>query len=516
MYHYVPYLVVTYSLFFIIFILMVYAVKNRTILGARNLFMTLVLVELWIAAQGLEMAAAELHVKIFWANIQYIPIMFTPISYLVLSLKFTRRDKLLKQRQLIVLLAIIPLAVNVLLWFDGTSELIRQNVYLNTSGLFPTVGKTYGPVFWLLVSYNYAVIFFTMLNIALAFREKISLYRKQNILLFTAMLFPIVANLLQISGLNPFNVDLTPSFFGFSALIITLGIFRYSLFDIVPIARSIIIQEMNTGIIVLDMDGRLLDINPAAKSMLRLTSDNLTGQPVENALSSMPEVIHAFGKAEDSIFEISFEGEHGSSDYEVSFSHMKNADRKPIGWLMLIYDISERKNAERVIQHAALHDSLTGLPNRNFFQILFSQELGLAKVRGDALIVAFLDLDNFKIINDTYGHEAGDRVLSEISGRLKEALRDSDIIARIGGDEIAIVFPGVGSAEKINIIENKLMRVFDQEIELTETSVQILASVGFAVYPRDGDNMNDLLNYADKAMYSVKGSRKRNDDLADE
>jgi diguanylate cyclase (GGDEF)-like protein/PAS domain S-box-containing protein len=510
MYQYVPYLVVSYILFFLILALMLYAWSNRTILGARLFLLTLVLIEIWITAQAFEMSAVRLETKIVWANIQYIPIMLTTVSYFILTLQFTCRERWLKLRWLIVLLLIVPTAVNVFLWIDGTEHLIRQNVHMDYSGTFPTVGKTYGTLFWLLVSYNYSVIIFTMLNLAHAFKEKITLYRKQNILLFVALLFPVAANILQISGLNPFNIDLTPPFFGFSALIISLGIFKYNLFSIVPIARSIIIQEMKSGMIVLDNDGRLLDINPAARKMLHLVSENLLGQSIEAALGNYHMLIQAFKAGKDAVFEIPVEHSSDSLHYEITLTQIKNTDKRSMGRLIQIYDISERKNAEELIQYAALHDPLTGLPNRKLLQILFSQELSLAKMRGDSLVVAFLDMDNFKTINDTHGHAAGDSVLCEVSARLRDALRESDIISRIGGDEFAIIFPHIGSEENLDIIAGKILDVFDMDIELPEGPQPIQASVGFSVFPRDGDSIADLLNKADKAMYSIKGSRKRN------
>ncbi len=505
-YQFVPYLWVSILLTILIVTLILHVWHHRSVLGARFFLLTLILAEFWIVSQGLEMSALDLSTKIIWANIEYIPIMLTPLTYLYLTLHYTRHEKWLQHRWLPFLLLIAPVVLNILLWTN--SGLIRQDVYLNLSGAFPTVGKTYGPLFWIFAAYNYSITIITMGNLAGAFKEKKSLYYKQNVFLFIAILLPVISNLLQISGLNPFNTDITPVCFGISALIIFWGIFRYRLFDIVPIARSIIIQEMRTGMIVLSNDGRFLDINPAAKKMLQITSEQPIGLNIETELCSMPEIIRIFEEAKDVVSEVSFSSSDIFYCYETSLTRIKNADKESIGWLLQIYDITERKTSEEIIQHMAFHDALTGLPNRSCFHMLFAEELAHSRIRGDLLTVAFLDLDNFKNINDTYGHDVGDRVLIKVAERLKGVLRESDIIARIGGDEFAILLPHVENDEKIELIGKKIIEIFRKDVNIDGNSFEIKASIGFGVSPRDGDSIDVLLKKADKAMYLVKRNTK--------
>ncbi len=487
---------------------MIIAWKNHSVLGARYFLLTLTLVEIWIVAQGFEMAALDLSTKIIWANLQYFPIMLTPVAYLYLTLQFTGHENWLHLPWLLLLLLVVPLTNNIMVWTNDMHGLIRQNIYLDFSVPFPTVGKTYGPVFWLFALYNYSIVILTMVHLANAFKERMALYRKQIISLVIALLLPLLANALYVVGLSPFKIDITPPCFGISALIISWGIFRYRLFDVIPIAHSIIIQEMRTGMIVLDNEGRFLDINPAARKMLNLPSGHLIGHFVETELSALPDLIRIYQEGKNAIYEVAFENSGTFACYEISFMQIKNRDKNATGWLLQIYDITERKFAEEIIQYAALHDDLTGLPNRNYFQILFSQELAYAKVRGDWLVVAFLDLDNFKMINDRYGHDVGDRVLCKVAERLQGALYKSDIISRMGGDEFIIVLPHVDKDADIANIGNKILAIFEKDYDFDEGSLRIQASIGFSVFPRDGDNIEVLLKKADKAMYTVKGGVK--------
>jgi len=508
-YQFVSYLWLSLALFIIVGALFQYAWRNRSVLGARQLLLTLVLAEIWIFGQAMEMAALNLPVKIIWANIEYLPIMLTPVTYLYLALHFTQNKNWLRRRWLSLMLLIPPLAMQILLWTNDWHGLIRQNVYLDTSGSFPTVGKTFGPLFWVFAVYNYVLTFLILSILASALRMKPSRSRRRQIVfLMAAFALPSLATLTHVIGLEPINVDITPSILGLSALIFSWGVFRYRLLSVIPVARSLIIQEMRTGMIVLDQDGAILDINPAARKMLDLTAENLNGALLETELEKYPDLVRFCREGKDNVHEMIID-DGGSRDcYEVSLTQIANSRQEFSGWLLQLYNITERKVAEEIIRRAAFYDHLTGLPNRNYFQILFSKELAHVRMRGNLLTVAFMDLDDFKGVNDTLGHDAGDKLLREVADKLKGVLRESDIIARIGGDEYAIVLPYVGQDEKIASIARKILQEFNKSVDLDGRSVQIKASIGFSVFPRDGDNIDVLLKKADRAMYQVKDRAK--------
>jgi diguanylate cyclase (GGDEF)-like protein/PAS domain S-box-containing protein len=171
-------------------------------------------------------------------------------------------------------------------------------------------------------------------------------------------------------------------------------------------------------------------------------------------------------------------------------------------------DVTGSKRAEEVIYHQAYHDVLTGLPNR----ILFKDRLGLAmlqaKRREAELAVMFIDLDRFKLVNDTLGHVQGDALLQQVAARLKECLRKGDTLARQGGDEFTIVLPELRSREDAHIVADKFMERLQRPFDLDGHEVHISASIGIAIYPGDGASIDELLRHADIAMYHVKGEGK--------
>jgi len=171
-------------------------------------------------------------------------------------------------------------------------------------------------------------------------------------------------------------------------------------------------------------------------------------------------------------------------------------------------DITDRKRAEEVISYQAYHDILTDLPNR----ILFKDRLGLAVIQAKRkqheLAVMFIDLDRFKLVNDTLGHVKGDELLQQVAARLKECLRKGDTLARQGGDEFTIVLPELRERDDARAVADKFLECLHLPFDLDGHQVHISASIGIAVYPAHGESIDELLRHADIAMYQVKGQGK--------
>ena len=169
-------------------------------------------------------------------------------------------------------------------------------------------------------------------------------------------------------------------------------------------------------------------------------------------------------------------------------------------------DISERKRFEAELQHRATHDSLTSLPNRFFLMDRLSSEMKYARRHKCAIAVLFLDLDNFKRVNDTLGHAAGDILLQQVSQRLRNCLRPSDTVARHGGDEFTIIIGDLSRVEGILVVLGKLQAAFERPVIIDSHDIYITFSTGISMYPHDGDQVADLLRHADTAMYQAKSS----------
>ena len=171
----------------------------------------------------------------------------------------------------------------------------------------------------------------------------------------------------------------------------------------------------------------------------------------------------------------------------------------------VIQDITERKAQEARIEHLAYHDSLTGLPNRTLLMDRLGQALSQAQRLDQEVAVLFIDLDRFKLVNDSLGHHVGDQLLQEIARRLRATLRDNDTVARVGGDEFQVVVCNVAGPTDAARIAEKLMRTLGEPFTLEGQELHVTASLGVSLYPRDGASGELLLKYADTALYEAKG-----------
>jgi diguanylate cyclase (GGDEF)-like protein/PAS domain S-box-containing protein len=167
-------------------------------------------------------------------------------------------------------------------------------------------------------------------------------------------------------------------------------------------------------------------------------------------------------------------------------------------------DITQRKESEEMIRHLAFQDSLTGLPNRVLFHDRLSLALAQAARNRQGLTLMMIDLDNFKEVNDLYGHQQGDRLLKEMGRRLLDFLRKSDTVARMGGDEFMILLPDTGQQPDAERIAEKLLEIFQRPVVLEGGTVRVSASIGLALYPKDGKDGAALIKNADRAMYRAK------------
>jgi diguanylate cyclase (GGDEF)-like protein len=173
--------------------------------------------------------------------------------------------------------------------------------------------------------------------------------------------------------------------------------------------------------------------------------------------------------------------------------------------------VTELRRAEEALEHLAAHDPLTGLPNRHRLQRELQYAMAHAGQTGDGLALLYLDLDGFKEVNDRGGHDAGDRLLREVAQRLQQALRQGDLVARVGGDEFIVLLPGCRDAECARVLANALRARLSPPFQLADGLFHLDASIGIACFPADGSDPDALVAYADRAMYASKRMRRGGD-----
>lgn len=276
-----------------------------------------------------------------------------------------------------------------------------------------------------------------------------------------------------------------------------------------------IIHNVMDGIITLDEVGRIQGFNPAAAKIFGYTQQDIQGKDIGLLAGDLAQDAAQPGTPRRALLErlgqrgVEMQGRRldgKAFPIELSLSEMHlGGVRYFIG---IVRDITERKQAEEKIAHLAHHDFLTGLPNRAYFSEILAHSIALSVRSRAKLAVMFLDLDGFKKVNDTLGHEAGDLLLQGVAQRLQETVRQSDVVARIGGDEFILLLENVRGAENAAAVAQKIIANLATPFDLNGTPGRVGASIGIALYPQHGESAEELLRRADEAMYQSKQSGK--------
>jgi diguanylate cyclase (GGDEF)-like protein/PAS domain S-box-containing protein len=275
-----------------------------------------------------------------------------------------------------------------------------------------------------------------------------------------------------------------------------------------------IIRNVLDGIVTMNEAGEIHGFNPAAERIFGYALDEVLGKPINMLLAgsgeesfqrylSHPEASRTLARA----VEVSALHKDGSEfSLEVSLSDMTlNGERF---FTAIVRDVTERKLAEDRLAHLAHHDFLTGLPNRALFLDRLECAMALARRDHSHLAVLFLDLDGFKRVNDTHGHEVGDLLLKGASGRLCAAVRVSDVVARMGGDEFTLVLNRIGDARNAQVLAEKIVAALSEPFVLAGYECHIGGSIGISMFEGGAEDAETLLRRADAAMYRAKQAGK--------
>ena len=278
-----------------------------------------------------------------------------------------------------------------------------------------------------------------------------------------------------------------------------------------------IIEQVHDIVISTDMNGNILTWNKGAENTLGYKQEEMISKPIT--------IIHVekdYKKVQEGIEILKKEGEYhterkllkksGDVIYvDLSLSLLFDENKKAVGMVGYAQDIRERKMAEQEIdkqkkrlQYLAHHDTLTNLPNRLLFNDRLKVSIEKAKRNDMLLAVLFIDLDHFKEINDSFGHDVGDVVLKKVTKLFKERIRKEDTLARLGGDEFALIMESLKTPEDAAVLAESILEIFKTPLEVGEYSFYLSCSIGISLYPTDGSNAKNLLKYADAAMYKAK------------
>jgi diguanylate cyclase (GGDEF)-like protein/PAS domain S-box-containing protein len=483
-----------------------YTLKMRPVEGSRPFAFLMLAVSIWSFAYGAELTCLNLEGMMFFVEFEYLGIAAIPVLLLILMLEYTGRGDWVRPGYLIGLF-IIPFITLVLVSTSQFHNLYYSSISLDTGGPFPQLSLTRGVWFWINSVYAYVAILLSAGLLLEKLHYPQPVYRPQIIAMLIGVSIPLVVNILYLAiGFALFgHVDLTPFAFAASGLIMAWGILRYRLFSVIPVAREYVIESMKEGVIVMDSENKLGDINTASRKIFGLDNSDI-GKPLCGFLQDWPEIIDQYQSQGNSCREI-VHGTNEDKHYcEITISSLADRGGRPLGRLIIVRDITEWKKLEFKLEQMATHDPLTGLPGRVLLIDRVEMAIAQAKRKNGRLALMMLDLDRFKKINDTLGHSVGDNLLIAVGSRLENTMRKNDTSARVGGDEFVVLLPEIAGTEEAAAAAARLLLSFQNQLSVDGHKVRVSLSLGIAIYPEHGGSFDELLKNADSAMYQAKNN----------
>jgi diguanylate cyclase (GGDEF)-like protein/PAS domain S-box-containing protein len=327
---------------------------RRSTPGTKSLIVLLIAVSEWSAAYILELLGSDLATKHLWAQFQYFGIVALPVAWLYFTLNFTRQeDKLTHHPWRRFGLFLVPVLTLVMIWVPGLQTLIWVRFNPGNSGPFTVTNPTFGVGFWVFTAYTYGLFLFgAYLLLKLAFRSQ-GLYWNQVVAILLAILAPLLGNVMYLFHFNPFpGLDLSPFGFTLSGLALGWSILAEGMMGLLPIARSTVVEKMQSGIIVLDLQDRILDINPSAEDLLGVSMGELIGAQFALIRNIWPELDASFHNDRIGATQKVIQREQKGviQWFDLRVSDLLDNRHQPIGTLINLIDITARRQERAALQ----------------------------------------------------------------------------------------------------------------------------------------------------------------------
>ena len=496
--------------------------------GRNSLVYVLISLAIWSFAYAMITFSPDIEVKRFWLRVENIGIISQPVLWFVFIVSYARQARFLKWR-FIAMLCIIPIVSLTMLFSDRWFHLYYSSIKPLLENGGPLVIER-NPWYWVQLVQSYALNAIGTVFLILRFIEFKNIFREQLAFLITAALIPLIVNVIYqlVSNLTSsifIPVDLTPISFTLSIWLISLGIFRTRLLDLVPIARDIVMEHIPEMVFVVDAHDHVLDANSVAEKWLGKSRHEMIGLDPMEVFKKWPQLINRFLSTERTREEVQI-SVNPPQMLEVVITPLYAEQTKELnGRIILAYDITQRKQLENELkntnkilmakileveflqeklQEQAIRDPLTGVFNRRFLAESLDKEVSKAERENIPVSIIMMDVDLFKDFNDTFGHKCGDIVLQDLANFLTENSRQGDIVCRYGGEEFVILMPNATLHDAYERAETWRRDYTARVIHHGGKELSISFSAGVASFPMHGTSGESILYAADDALYRSK------------
>ena len=495
--------------------------------GAISLFVHMLGLATWSGANAAMWLSTSLRAQLFWLDFSALGILFVPAIFLLFSLQISHNERLLTRR-LIFFFTIEPLIGLSLIWTNGLHHLVYGPAKLWVSKGLAELHWSPGPFIPVDAVYSYLLMAAGIWFLVRSLKKGGHLMQAQLKMVILGASLSLCADLVTLlPSLSSGNgLDAVPIVYTLAGGIYVYAIYRTKLLDLIPVAHSALINSMTDGVVVLDEQDRIVEMNPAAGKFLGITPGQAAGRGAKQILSAWRETTRPFWNQSEVRTEIVVTQDIPRT-IDLNVTPLTDRKKRTTGRVLVFRDITRRKQDEAILKDTnkelngqlneirtlrdqlrdqATRDPLTNLYNRRYLEEMLLQELARASRENYPIGVIMMDIDRFKRVNDTCGHKAGDEVLQALAALIISHIRRFDAACRFGGEEFVIVMPrlpGEMARERAEFLRKEFANM---PLPCADMKTSPTLSIGLASYPLDGNDSEQLLNAADQALYAAKSS----------
>jgi diguanylate cyclase (GGDEF)-like protein/PAS domain S-box-containing protein len=478
--------------------------KGRT--SYRKAFSAMVLcVSVYLFGYIMIVNSNTLQEMIFWNQIQYLGLPFISVLWLMVALLYTKTIYSLKIRKALLLFS-VPVITFFMRLTNSWHHLFYTKWEIRQIFGYHSLYMERGLWYYVNISYTILCLLLTVIIYFIGYlKNKVGYTRPHFLVFLLASLLPLIGIVLILLAYDERSIDYSALIMPVSLLTIGYGILKYDFLEIRTLARETIFENNFAGMVILGPGKRIIDYNKAAEKFFEAINISLNNYPLEHILDREPKLLEIFESETSRDFSLVIDGEERFFKIDVvPLGDPHDGNRR---MLKTIRDVTEERKIQEKLKFLATTDSLSGLYNRAEFMNLAQREFAWAKRNNEELSLLIMDLDNFKIINDTFGHAAGDEVIREMGSIIMTSFRKTDIAGRIGGEEFAVILKNASLEEAKKVAEQFREIVARRKVIYGKQEISITVSIGVAAIRGNTNDINDIedaFKMADEALYKAK------------
>ncbi|WP_206459149.1 histidine kinase N-terminal 7TM domain-containing diguanylate cyclase [Anaerovorax sp. IOR16] len=478
--------------------LVLFLIFNRNKIHLKGFLGLICAVFLYSLFYLFEILAPSLSWMKLFASVQYIGILSIPAFWVIMSLQYTNKGKYIN-KYLYTALFVLPVflvLLNItndhhhLFYLNYSADIINN---LSIAEIEPGLGYR--------ISMGYINVCFFIGNFFyLHFYFKGSkVYKKRSLIILATSFIPWTGYWIYMLKLIPIKIDFVPIFLAILSLVYTCAIFRSNIFETTVIARSFVFDNIAESIFVLDENNQIIDMNRKAEETFDIKSVLVFSKKIEEIFQDNPLFIKQLCNEAAVKFECEMQIKNSIRYFKCEVTPIHCRENK--GKVVVLSENTEQVLLIKKLEYYGTTDLLTGVYNRNYFYKIAKEKVDFSK-DSKLISIIMMDLDLFKVVNDTYGHSAGDLILKKVMRTCLATLGPEAYIGRYGGEEFILLLEGVMEDEAMQIAEGLRVQIEQLKINYNNEIIHITSS--FGVYSGTDQNLESMIQFADKALYEAK------------